>query len=149
MTGNRKVNPKAKILVVVAEILLNRLLHEEAFDFSEVWAVVMDEFHSFNDRERGIVWEFGLSLLPRETKTMLLSATVGNSREFNAWLATRHDRKLELVEGHERKVPLSYQWVEDKLLGDHIESMISGEEHARLTPGPRVLFQPRTLLDRR
>ena len=28
VTGNRKVNPGAKILVVVAEILLNRLLHE-------------------------------------------------------------------------------------------------------------------------
>ena len=59
VTGNRKVNPDARVLVVVAEILLNRLLHTEAFDFSDVWAVVMDEFHSFNDRERGIVWEFG------------------------------------------------------------------------------------------
>ncbi|MCP4463407.1 MAG: DEAD/DEAH box helicase, partial [Planctomycetaceae bacterium] len=54
VTGNRKVNPDAKILVVVAEILLNRLLHREAFDFDDVWAVVMDEFHSFNDPERGI-----------------------------------------------------------------------------------------------
>ena len=52
VTGNRKVNPGAKILVVVAEILLNRLLDEEAFNFDNVWAVVMDEFHSFNDRER-------------------------------------------------------------------------------------------------
>ena len=60
VTGNRKVNPHAKILVVVAEILLNRLLHTEAFDFRDVWAVVMDEFHSFNDPERGIVWEFSL-----------------------------------------------------------------------------------------
>ena len=64
VTGNRKVNPDAKVLVVVAEILLNRLLHGEAFSFDDVWAVVMDEFHSFNDPERGIVWEFGLSLLP-------------------------------------------------------------------------------------
>src|SRR5256714_7948083 len=30
VTGNRKVNPEARVLVVVAEILLNRLLHEEA-----------------------------------------------------------------------------------------------------------------------
>ena len=43
MTGNRKVNPDARVLVVVAEILLNRLLHQEAFDFSHVSAVVMDE----------------------------------------------------------------------------------------------------------
>src|SRR5437588_9609486 len=45
VTGNRKVNPDARILVVVAEILLNRLLHTEGFDFSRVSVVVMDEFH--------------------------------------------------------------------------------------------------------
>lgn len=55
VTGNRRVNPEAKILVVVAEILLNRLLQPEAFDFKNVSAVVMDEFHSFADHERGIV----------------------------------------------------------------------------------------------
>src|SRR5437870_5096344 len=55
VTGNRRVNPDARILVVVAEILLNRLLHTEAFDFSHVASAVMDEFHSFADQERGIV----------------------------------------------------------------------------------------------
>ena len=45
VTGNRKVNPNAKVLVVVAEILLNRLLQPEAFNLDDVWAVVMDEFH--------------------------------------------------------------------------------------------------------
>src|ERR671937_2370881 len=54
VTGNRRVNPNARILVVVAEILLNRLLHAEAFDFRHVATVVMDEFHSFADPERGI-----------------------------------------------------------------------------------------------
>src|SRR3954447_15641562 len=36
VTGNRRVNPNARVLVVVAEILLNRLLHREAFDFDQV-----------------------------------------------------------------------------------------------------------------
>src|SRR2546429_4346760 len=49
VTGNRRVNPNARVLVVVAEILLNRLLHPAAVDFHEVSAVVMDEFHSFAD----------------------------------------------------------------------------------------------------
>ncbi|HBN76788.1 MAG TPA: helicase, partial [Planctomycetaceae bacterium] len=57
VTGNRKVNPDARILVVVAEILLNRLLDSEHQYFDETFAVVMDEFHSFNDPERGAVWE--------------------------------------------------------------------------------------------
>src|SRR5258707_14663772 len=71
VTGNRRVNPNARVLIVVAEILLTRLLHSgqadangEAFDFSHVSSVVMDEFHNFADIQRGIVWELALGLLP-------------------------------------------------------------------------------------
>src|SRR5436853_1639548 len=122
VTGHRKVNPQARILVVVAEILLNRLLHQDptsaegVFDFSTVSAVVMDEFHSFADPERGVVWELSLSHLPKHIRLLLLSATVGNSREFLSWLEPSHGRKVELVESRERKVPLSYHWVSDQLL---------------------------------
>src|SRR5947207_2281591 len=66
VTGNRRVNPDAKVLVVVAEILLNRLLHPAEFHFEDVFAVVMDEFHNFGDQERGIVWELSLAMLPKE-----------------------------------------------------------------------------------
>ncbi len=57
VTGNRKVNPDALVRVVVAEILLNHLISPEPglSDMSGVAGVVMDEFHSFNDLERGIV----------------------------------------------------------------------------------------------
>src|SRR5437763_9212438 len=92
VTGNRRVNPDARILVVVAEILLNRLLHPAGFDFSSVSAVVMDEFHSFADQERGIVWELSLSLLPKHIRLLLLSATVGNAGEFVTWLDRSHGR---------------------------------------------------------
>src|SRR5271154_5522894 len=118
VTGNRRVNPEARILVVVAEILLNRLLHQAAFDFTKVSAVVMDEFHSFADPERGIVWELSLAMLPKHIRLLLLSATVGNSLEFLQWLDRCHQRKLELVEGKERKVPLTYRWVPDDFLND-------------------------------
>ncbi|MCA9178778.1 MAG: DEAD/DEAH box helicase [Planctomycetales bacterium] len=134
VTGNRRVNPDARILVVVAEILLNRLLEHDAFSFADVSAVVMDEFHSFNDRERGIVWELSLGLLPAETRLMLLSATVGNSREFANWLSRCHNRKIELVEGDERRVPLTFQWVGDELLSDQLERMAAGDDESRLTP---------------
>jgi len=140
VTGNRKLNPQAKIQVVVAEILLNRLLHREAFDFSAVWAVVMDEFHSFNDPERGVVWEFGLALLPPSVKTLLLSATVGNALEFTNWLAHRHQRKLKLVSSDDRKVPLSFCWVDDQLLPELAEEMVRGNESARRTPALLFCF---------
>ena len=134
VTGNRRENPDARILVVVAEILFNRLLHPEAFDFDQVSAVVMDEFHSFADAERGIVWEFSLGLLPKQVRTLLLSATVGNAVEFNGWLRRCHERKLQLVQGDQRKVPLTFQWVPDKLLSEQIEWMSQGNEEQRTTP---------------
>jgi superfamily II DNA/RNA helicase len=140
VTGNRRVNPDARVLVVVAEILLNRLLHTEAFDFTDVAAVVMDEFHSFNDRERGIVWELSLALLPAHVRTLLLSATVGNAYDFTSWLRRSHQRDLKLVEGRERKVPLSFQWVGDKLLDEQMVEMAAGDEIARRTPSLLFCF---------
>src|SRR4051795_507875 len=134
VTGNRRVNPDAPILVVVAEILLNRLLHVEAFDFARVSAVVMDEFHSFADPERGIVWELSLSLLPKHIRLLLLSATVGNSAEFVNWLAHCHGRKVELVESFDRKVPLTYQYVPDQFLGEFLVSAARGDEATRKVP---------------
>ena len=134
VTGNRKVNPHARVLVVVAEILLNRLLHQDGFDFAPVSAVVMDEFHSFADPERGIVWELSLSLLPKHVRLLLLSATVGNAAEFLGWLARQHGRNLELVEGRERKIPLTYHWISDKYLNELLVDMAKGDDTGRKTP---------------
>ena len=134
VTGNRRINPDAPVLVVVAEILLNRLLHREAFSFDDVSAVVMDEFHNFADAERGIVWELTLGMLPQHVRLLLLSATVGNAFEFRQWLQSAHQRSIELVEGRERKVPLQYRWVGDQFLTEQIEIMADGSEEARYTP---------------
>jgi superfamily II DNA/RNA helicase len=134
VTGNRAVNPRARVLVVVAEILLNRLLHPGAFDFSDVAAVVMDEFHSFADVERGIVWELSLAMLPKHVRLLLLSATVGNAPEFVVWLSKSHGRSVQLVQSTDRKVPLTFHWVGDQLLNEQIELMADGDESRRRTP---------------
>lgn len=200
VTGNRRVNPHANVLVVVAEILLNRLLtshwaaHEEAtaekirqvaaehlkheaakehhggglhpytdligwddevveelaeeekenpasgsqtplaLDFDRVAAVVMDEFHNFSDPERGIVWEFSLSLLPKHIRLLLLSATIGNSVKFISWCNRTHDRRLELVQSYDRRVPLQFHWIGDQFLTDHLQDMAQGDETQRKTP---------------
>ena len=162
VTGNRRENPDAKILVVVAEILFNRLLHQsrfaaqtpeeflkeekkkswhvdlstnseylsQAFNFDDVSVVVMDEFHSFNDYERGIVWEFSLGLLPKQVRTLLISATVGNAYEFVSWLRDTANRTLMMIQSDERKVPLTYRWVGDELLTEQLEKMCNED----LTP---------------
>ncbi|MDR2115688.1 MAG: DEAD/DEAH box helicase [Planctomycetaceae bacterium] len=138
VTGNRRENPDAPILVVVAEILFNRLLAAQnqanMFHFDDVTTVVMDEFHNFADAERGMVWEFTLNLLPQHIRTLLISATVGNAYEFVAWLRDNVQRRLTLVESFERKVPLTYQWIGDQLLTEHLEFMTRGDEESRLTP---------------
>ncbi len=134
VTGNRRVNPDAKVLIVVAEILLNRLLHESAFDFTDVSAVVMDEFHSFNDPQRGIVWELALSLLPAHIRLLLLSATVGNAAAFVSWLNHCHHRKIELIQSADRRVPLSYHWIPDQLLSEQLQIMAEGDDRNMRTP---------------
>lgn len=146
ITGNRRENPDAPILVVVAEILFNRLLSNAAgktlnssapndsFNFDDVTTVVMDEFHQFADAERGMVWEFTLHLLPKHVRTLLISATVGNAYEFVAWLRDHIGRHLSLVESTERKVPLTFQWIGDQLLTEQLELMCRGSEEERLTP---------------
>ena len=150
VTGNRRENPDARVLVVVAEILFNRLLHPEAFDFAEVSAVVMDEFHSFADPERGIVWELSLGLLPPHVRTLLLSATVGNAIEFVNWLQTQpQPQGSSWSKGEERKVPLTFQWVGDQLLTEQIEEMARGDDEATQDAGPGLLLQPRRMLEHR
>ncbi len=134
VTGNRRENPTARILVVVAEILFNRLLHREQFEFDRVSAVVMDEFHSFSDPERGIVWELSLGLLPPHVRLLLLSATVGNAYEFTAWLRRSYQRDVALVASDDRKVPLAYEWVGDQLLSEQLEAMAAGDDENRRTP---------------
>ena len=134
VTGNRRENVKAPILVVVAEILLNRLLDQEEERFEDVSAVVMDEFHSFNDPERGIVWELSLGMLPRHCRLLLISATVGNATDFVVWLARDHGRRLRLLQSQERRVPLDFRWVTDEFLPDHLQQMTSGDEGSRYTP---------------
>jgi len=133
ITGNRKINPDARVRVVVAEILLNHLLAAEEM-VSDVSGVVMDEFHYFNDRDRGIVWELSLVLLPKHIRLMLLSATAGNTVEFIRWLSDNHERKLRLVQSNERRVPLSFEWVGEKLLTEFLPEMVEGDDEAKRSP---------------
>ncbi|UCE58117.1 MAG: DEAD/DEAH box helicase [Phycisphaerales bacterium] len=133
ITGNRRVNPDARVRIVVAEILLNHLLSSEE-NLDDVSGVVMDEFHYFNDWERGVVWELSLVLLPAHIRLMLLSATVGNAVDFARWAREEHGRKLQLVQSTERRVPLEFVWVGDKLLAEQLPAMVSADDAENRTP---------------
>jgi superfamily II RNA helicase len=94
----------------------------------------MDEFHNFNEPQRGIVWELALSLLPKHVRVMLLSATVGAADEFVNWMAAASTAASRSSKGTERKVPLHFHWVGDELLPDFLERIAQGTDEQRRTP---------------
>jgi superfamily II DNA/RNA helicase len=102
--------------------------------FADTTAVVMDEFHYFNDLDRGIVWELSLVLLPSHVRLMLLSATVGNSVDFIRWLADEHGRRLRLIQSDQRRVPLEFLWIGERLLTEHLPTMVEGGDEERRAP---------------
>jgi len=78
---------------------------------------------------------------PAHVRLMLLSATVGNAPEFLHWLRTQHGRTVRLVQSHERRVPLEFVWVGDKLLTEHLPEMVSENDAENRVPALVFCFQ--------
>ncbi|MDP8999278.1 MAG: DEAD/DEAH box helicase, partial [Myxococcota bacterium] len=74
LTGDASVNRDAPILCCTAEILSNIALREGTRAVAD--CVVIDEFHYYADRERGVAWQIPLLVLER-TQFLLMSATLG------------------------------------------------------------------------
>ena len=88
LTGDRKDNTDAQLIVGTTEIYRNQLF-DSLRGGSDVEAdlVVLDEAHYLGDEDRGHVWEEAIILTPPLIRLLLLSATVGNADEFAAWIA--------------------------------------------------------------
>jgi ATP-dependent RNA helicase HelY len=88
LTGDRKDNTYAQLIVGTTEIYRNQLF-DSLRGGSDVNAdlVVLDEAHYLGDEDRGHVWEEAIILTPPRIRLLLLSATVGNADEFAAWIA--------------------------------------------------------------
>lgn len=130
-TGDYKVNHKAPVQVVVAEILWNRIFGDRVKAPADV--VIMDEGHYFNDPERGYVWEQSIIGLDPRTQLVVLSATVGNPDEFCEWVYSCRRIPMALVQGFERRVPLYHEYREEYLL-DVVKDLFFKGEH------PAILF---------
>ncbi|CAG9581623.1 unnamed protein product [Danaus chrysippus] len=63
ITGDVTINPSASCLIMTTEILRN-MLYRGSEIMREVGWVVFDEIHYMRDKERGVVWEETLILLP-------------------------------------------------------------------------------------
>lgn len=87
LTGDRKDNTDAQLIVGTTEIYRNQLF-DSLRGGSDVDAdlVVLDEAHYLADEDRGHVWEEAIILTPPRIRLLLLSATIGNADEFAAWI---------------------------------------------------------------
>jgi len=111
-TGDASINPDASVVACTAEVLSNMALRRgEALD---VPYVVMDEFHYYADKERGVAWQVPLLVLPR-TQFLLMSATLGDTRAIASRLEKDTGRAVALVMSDERPVPLDFEYRETPL----------------------------------
>src|SRR5438067_6232564 len=143
LTGDRKENSNAPLIVGTTEIFRNQLF-DALRGGEEVRAdlVVFDEAHYLADEDRGHVWEEAIILTPPRIRMLLLSATIGNGHEFAKWIEeVRGVRCGVVTRPGARPVPLRAAFLlPDKrllpLLNDHgklnreIAALLDQKDHS-------------------
>lgn len=107
LTGDRKENSDARVIVGTTEILRNQLYDamHAGVDLG-VDLVILDEAHYLGDPERGVVWEEVLIYLPPRVRILLLSATISNADTLARWLTHVRGTTCSVVQSFVRPVPL-------------------------------------------
>jgi superfamily II RNA helicase len=117
LTGDISINRDAPILVMTTEIFRNMLygtaIGEVGTSLHGVEAVVLDECHYMNDRQRGTVWEESIIYCPPEIQLLALSATVENSGQLTDWIGRVHG-PTEQIYSDFRPVPLQFHFCNPK-----------------------------------
>lgn len=111
MTGDAAINRTAPIICCTAEILSNLAIREQRL-FAET--VVMDEFHYYGDRERGVAWQVPLIAMG-QTQFLLMSATLGDVSAISQSLTDITHRDVAEVRSAQRPVPLEFRYSETPL----------------------------------
>jgi len=124
MTGDIKFKPDADIVILTTEILRNLLFKQgtstesvgitASLSLQGLDAVVFDECHYINDKDRGAVWEETLILLDRSINLVLLSATIDAPEQFAGWLGQLKEKPIHLISTQHRVVPLIHAVYRDK-----------------------------------
>ncbi|KAL3868895.1 hypothetical protein ACJMK2_041651 [Sinanodonta woodiana] len=107
MTGDVTINPTASCLVMTTEILRS-MLYRGSEIMREVGWVIFDEIHYMRDKERGVVWEETIILLPDNVHYVFLSATIPNARQFAEWICHLHKQPCHVVYTDFRPTPLQH-----------------------------------------
>ncbi|CAH8650390.1 unnamed protein product [Heterobilharzia americana] len=107
MTGDTTINPEGTILIMTTEILRS-MLYRGSEATREVGWVIFDEIHYMREKERGVIWEETIILLPDSVGLVFLSATIPNAREFAEWIVFLHGKPCHVVYTDCRPVPLQH-----------------------------------------
>nr|CAH8870136.1 unnamed protein product [Trichobilharzia regenti] len=107
MTGDITINQEATVLIMTTEILRS-MLYRGSEITREVGWVIFDEIHYMREKERGVIWEETIILLPDSVGLVFLSATIPNAREFAEWIVFLHDKPCHVVSTDYRPVPLQH-----------------------------------------
>jgi len=110
LTGDRRENAQAPLLIMTTEILRN-LLYDAAggeidIRLDTLGLVIMDESQYLADPERGVVWEETLIFCPSQARLLLLSASIGNPQDIADWLTAIRPAPCTLIRHTKRSVPL-------------------------------------------
>ncbi|MBP9837565.1 MAG: DEAD/DEAH box helicase [Proteobacteria bacterium] len=102
LTGDRKIEGGADIVVATTEIYRNEL-----YSYTETYSlVVLDEFHYLSDPQRGPVWEESIILSPKSSTILMLSASISNAQEISNWIETVRGTKVKIIKVEKRPVEL-------------------------------------------
>ncbi|TNN06246.1 Superkiller viralicidic activity 2-like 2 isoform 3 [Schistosoma japonicum] len=107
MTGDITINQEATVLIMTTEILRS-MLYRSSDVTREVGWVIFDEIHYMREKERGVIWEETIILLPDSVGLVFLSATIPNAREFAEWIVFLHRKPCHVVYTDCRPVPLQH-----------------------------------------
>lgn len=110
LTGDRRDNPHAPVLIMTTEILRN-LLYDLAsgeidIRLDTLGLVILDESQYLADPERGVVWEETIIFCPSKAKLLLLSASIGNPKAVADWISRIRPMPCHLIHHRNRSVPL-------------------------------------------
>ena len=117
LTGDTSINRDAPVVVMTTEIFRNMLygtsIGQVGTSLIDVQAVVLDECHYMNDRQRGTVWEESVIYCPPEMQLVGLSATVANGGQLTDWISEVHG-PTKLIYSDYRPVPLNFHFAVEK-----------------------------------
>jgi len=114
LTGDRKENAQAPIVIMTTEIYRNMVtshyFNAKNDSLENLKTVIFDEFHYMGDPDRGGIWEESIMFTPQNTQILALSATVGNNKKISNWINAIKKKQTQLIDvpASNRHVPLQF-----------------------------------------